>query len=204
MRRTMRRRQNFALYRARVALSTSTDATTWRAMSLRARIETVVILAVFVLYVAFFLKLLIFSREPGAERSLNLIPFASITEYAGGGTAGLKRFAWSNVVGNILLFVPLGAYLPVLRARVTLGSGMLLIAAVSVGVEIVQGVFGLGASDVDDVILNCLGGLIGMLFTALLLVVLRRRSRVRTAIAVLSLFAVPVLYELLFVIQLRM
>jgi len=38
-----------------------------------------------------------------------------------------------------------------------------LVILISLFVEIIQYIFGLGASDIDDVILNCSGGLIGIL-----------------------------------------
>jgi glycopeptide antibiotics resistance protein len=79
-----------------------------------------------------------------------------------------------------------------------------LVVCVSVAVEIVQGVFGVGASDIDDVMLNTLGGFLGIPFFTLLCVLLRCWSRVITVMAVLSLLAVPVLCYFLFVIRLRM
>lgn len=88
--------------------------------------------------------------------------------------------------------------------RRSLAKNMLIIVAVSVAVEIIQGVFALGASDIDDVILNGLGGLLGILVYRLLLSILRTRARVRTVIAVVSIVAVPVFAYLLFVIRLRM
>lgn len=172
-------------------------------MSTRAKTETVVICAVFALYAAFLLKLLLFSRPPGSERSINLIPFASIAGYLFTDSAATARFAFGNVVGNILVFAPLGAYLAVPTRR-SLAKNMLIIVAVSVAVEIIQGVFALGASDIDDVILNGLGGLLGILVYRLLLSILRTRARVRTVIAVVSIVAVPVFAYLLFVIRLRM
>ena len=45
-------------------------------MTTRARVQRVVIVVVFALYVVFALKLLLFSRAPGSERSINLVPFA--------------------------------------------------------------------------------------------------------------------------------
>ena len=39
--------------------------------------------------------------------------------------------------------------------------------------EIIQGVFAIGASDIDDVILNCVGGIMGILTFRLLSVILR-------------------------------
>ncbi|WOP19185.1 VanZ family protein [Raineyella sp. LH-20] len=193
-------------------------------MTTRARLETVVICAAFVLYVVFALKLLLFSRPLGTERSFNLIPFASISHYLFSGSSGVRRFAFGNIAGNVLLFIPLGASLSALTksmsaltksmsaltksmSALTKSTGartMLFVASASVAVEIVQGVFALGASDIDDVILNCLGGFIGIQLFLLLRVILRNLGRVRTVVAVLSVVALPVLCYLLFVIRLRM
>ena len=83
-------------------------------MTTRARLETVVICTAVVLYVVFALKLLLFSRPPGSERSLNLVPFASISHYLFSDSSDVRRFAFGNIAGNVLLFIPLGAYLSVL------------------------------------------------------------------------------------------
>ncbi|GAA4155016.1 VanZ family protein [Leifsonia shinshuensis] len=168
----------------------------------RARVETAVIGVAFGLYLVFLLKLLLFSRVPGSERSLNLIPFASIANYLVG-PANVQRFAFANIAGNILAFVPLGAYVLYLRRRARIGSTMLIVAAASVTVEILQWVFAVGTSDVDDVILNCVGGLLGVLAVAGLRRGLRPEA-VRTVIAVVSVVAVPVWLFLGFVVRLRM
>jgi hypothetical protein len=44
------------------------DRSTWRLMTTRAKLETVVICAAFALYAVFALKLLLFSRPPGSGR----------------------------------------------------------------------------------------------------------------------------------------
>ncbi len=179
------------------------DRSRWHVMTTRARLETVVVYAVFALYVVFALKLLLFSRPPGSERSVNLVPFATISHYLVSGSSGVRRFAIGNVAGNVLLFVPLGAYVSVLT-RWTAARTMLVVASASVAVEILQGVFALGASDVDDVILNCLGGFVGILLVLLARVVLRGSDRVRAVVATASVVALPVLCFLLFVVRLRM
>jgi glycopeptide antibiotics resistance protein len=179
------------------------DVPSWVLPTKRAKAETVAIFAVFALYAAFLLKLLLFSRAPGSERSINLIPFATIAEYAFSHSPGPARVAFANVVGNILIFIPLGVYASWLRRRAAWLT-MLMIASVSVAVEIIQGVFAVGASDIDDVILNCIGGLIGMLAFWLLSAILREQSRVRTAMAVLSLLSMPVWCYFLFIIRLHM
>ncbi|MEA5457136.1 VanZ family protein [Sinomonas sp. JGH33] len=180
------------------------DVPSWRLTEKRAKAETLAIFAVFALYAAFLLKLLLFSRAPGSERSINLIPFASIAEYAFSHSPGTERAAFANVVGNILIFIPLGVYASWLRRRAAAWLTMLIVASVSVAAEIIQGVFAVGASDIDDVILNCVGGLIGMLVFWLLSAILRERSRVRTAMAVLSLLSMPVWCYFLFIIRLHM
>jgi len=174
-------------------------------MTTRAKLETVVICAAFALYAVFALKLLLFSRPPGSERSFNLIPFASISHYLFSGTSGVRSFAFGNIAGNVLLFIPLGSCLSVLT-KSTMSRTMLIVASTSVAVEILQCVFAMGASDIDDVILNCLGGFIGIQFFLLLIVIVRDRDRdrARTIVAVLSVVALPVLSYLVFVLRLRM
>lgn len=162
------------------------------------------IFAVFALYAAFLLKLLLFSRAPGSERSINLIPFASIAQYAFSHSPGTAKVAFANVIGNILIFIPLGVYASWLRRRASAWLTILTVVSVSVAVEIIQGVFAVGASDIDDVILNCVGGLIGILAFRLLSAILRGRSRERTAMAVFSLLSLPVWVYFLFIIRLHM
>jgi len=102
----------------------------------------------------------------------------------------VRRFAFGNIAGNVLLFIPLRSDLSVLT-KSTVARTMLIVASTSVAVEILQGVFALGASDIDDVILNCLGGFIGIQLFLLLRVIVRDRDRVRTVVAVLSVVATP-------------
>lgn len=172
-------------------------------MTTRAKLQTIVIGAVFAFYATFALKLLLFSRPLGSERSFNLVPFASIRHYLFSDSSGGRTFALGNIAGNVLLFIPLGAVLSALT-RSTVARTMLIVASVSVAVEILQGLFASGASDIDDVILNCLGGLIGIRLFLLLKVIVRDRDRVRTVVAALSVVALPVLFFLLFVIRLRL
>lgn len=167
-------------------------------------ISQIVVWAVFVLYLGVLLKLLLLSRPLGSEHSLNLIPFASISDYLFSSSTAIKRFAVANVLGNIAVFVPLGAFLAVLRSRTGIVKNLLAVVCASVTVEVVQGIFGLGASDIDDVILNTLGGAIGILFLALLRRLLIRRDRVVIVMAVLSLLMAPILSILLVVVRLHM
>ncbi len=183
-------------------------------MAKRERIERFFLYGVFLFYLMFLVKILIASRfsemallqgEEAMARSVNLIPFHSIGDYLAGATENVRRFAWSNVVGNMILFVPLGMFLPLLRKEKRIGPTLLVILAVSLATEIIQGIFGLGTADVDDILLNCLGGLAGLFFYRLVVWLFRGEKNARTVLTVAAvLVGVPVLYYFFFVIQLRL
>lgn len=175
-------------------------------MNKRERIKTVFLYGVFICYILFLLKILLLSRISHLEhRSINLIPFYSIMEYISGSTANLKKFAFSNLVGNIVIFIPLGIYLPLLKKDKRVITNLLFIFIVSLFVEIIQGLLGIGASDIDDIILNCFGGWVGILGYKFLLLLLRDEKKVRTTITILSaIVGLPVLLYLLFMVRLRL
>ncbi|MGL6197321.1 MAG: VanZ family protein [Lacrimispora sphenoides] len=182
-------------------------------MNKRERIETVFLYGVFICYILLLIKILFLSRVSLLElfhsqrtivRSINLIPFHSIMEYISGGSENLKRFAFGNVVGNVAIFVPFGIYFPLFKNDKRVMNNLLFIFLVSLLVEIIQGLFGIGASDIDDVILNCLGGWIGILGYKFSLFLLRDEKKVRTTITILStIIGLPVILFFLFVIKMR-
>lgn len=85
-------------------------------MNKRERIKTVFLYGVFICYILLLIKILFLSRISHLEhRSINLIPFYSIMEYISGRSANIKAFAFSNVVGNIVIFIPFGTYLSLFK-----------------------------------------------------------------------------------------
>jgi glycopeptide antibiotics resistance protein len=94
--------------------------------------------------------------HPKAPR--NFVPFRSIEHDV---KAGGSEFV-VNFLGNVAAFVPMGWLLPSLLGRRRLAlrvAGLSL--ALSLLVEVLQGISGRRVADVDDVILNTLGGLVG-------------------------------------------
>ena len=182
-------------------------------MGRKERVKTVFIYGVFICDILLLMKILflsrvslweLFSSQRAFVRSANLIPFHSIMEYLSGGSENLQRFAFGNVVGNIAIFVPLGVYLPLFKKNKKVLAALLPIFIISVLVELLQWLFGIGAADVDDIILNGLGGWIGILGYRLLLLLLRDEKKVRTTIAILSaVVGLPVLFYLSFMIKMR-
>jgi glycopeptide antibiotics resistance protein len=124
-------------------------------------------------------------------------------EYISGYSANIRAFAFGNVVGNIVIFIPLGTYLALIIKHKRVTINLLFIFIVSLLVEIIQGVLGIGASDIDDIILNCLGGLIGIVGYKLLLIILGDEKKVYTAIAIISAIGLPRLLFYLFMMKMR-
>lgn len=94
-----------------------------------------------------------------AERSLNLIPFQFITETWAMGA----RKQITQTIANVVMFLPLGSVFPVAfkKARMfwkTTAYMMLF----SFFIEFVQYFIGRSA-DIDDLMLNTLGGMLGFL-----------------------------------------
>ena len=73
---------------------------------------------------------------------------------------GLWAFLYP-VMGNLIWFVPLGFFLCLLRKEMS-GTRVLWISAgLSLSIELSQWLLQTGVSDIDDVIFNSLGGLLG-------------------------------------------
>lgn len=114
-------------------------------------------------------------------QSVNLIPFRTILDYLTGDIIA-RAFAPSNLIGNLVLFLPLGVYVTLLNPnkRISVNTG--LIALISVIVEIAQYLFKVGATDIDDVILNTVGGLVGILIFKVLYNLLKDKTRIAVEI----------------------
>lgn len=129
---------------------------------------------VFFLYCLIMLFLL-FARMPN-ERGLpfpeylrthlNLVPFRTIRRFSRLLVPPVRpylvKIALHNLLGNVLLFVPLGYFLPALFSKLRGFFLTLLAVCVTVCcVEILQVLFIVGTCDIDDLILNLLGAAVG-------------------------------------------
>lgn len=89
--------------------------------------------------------------------------FWAYRETLGGGAVVL------NLLGNIVGFVPFGVFLPILNKRCRSFLYMTLMTfEFSLIVEVVQLVFKVGSFDVDDLLLNTIGGIGGYLVFAIM------------------------------------
>ncbi len=122
-----------------------------------------IIYLVMMVYFLFFCERL--GRIPSDTYHYNLMPFTEIKRYINY-MDGIGRFGvMLNLLGNVVCFIPLGFVLPILSHRKWGFIRITLISFLaSCTVELTQLVTKLGSCDVDDVILNTLGGLLGYLF----------------------------------------
>lgn len=90
------------------------------------------------------------------KRSVNLVPFTDPL-FANG------KIDISEIILNVLIFVPLGIYTGVLFKRWNFAKKLFIFFLVSFIVEALQFILAVGAFDITDIITNTSGGIIGLL-----------------------------------------
>lgn len=116
-----------------------------------------VVLGLYLLVLAWVVLLKLHTGDFGdlsGRRSLNLVPFARTGDLGGLGS--------SELAVNVLAFVPLGVLLHLAARRRSLGRLLVPVVGVALAFEVIQLVFGIGTSDVTDLLTNTAGGLIGL------------------------------------------
>lgn len=118
-------------------------------------------IGIFFVYFVLLIWLVLFKFQTNLSvltnhRSINLIPFSETMEVNG-------RFELSEIIYNILVFVPLGVYLVVLKPAWPFVKKFILCISCSLLFEVLQYVFAIGASDITDLISNSMGGVLGIL-----------------------------------------
>ena len=113
-------------------------------------------------YVVFFAEAM--GRTPQDGYVYNLTPLKEIKRF--------MKYIWDNdalgiaarlnIFGNIIAFIPFGIYLPYTsESKLGFISTFLYTFSLSLTIELVQLITKVGSCDVDDIILNALGGVIG-------------------------------------------
>ncbi len=121
----------------------------------------------FGIYLLVLVYLMFFAEDWGrtmleGDYRYNLVPFREISRYLKyHRQIGPWRVFW-NLLGNIIGFIPYGALLPAIRKKKTgFFKTALLSFELTLFIEVSQLVLRVGSCDVDDMILNTLGGCIG-------------------------------------------
>jgi glycopeptide antibiotics resistance protein len=120
------------------------------------------------------------------DGSPNFIPFKTIWPYLTGFKGWL--IAGINLIGNIVLLVPLGFLLPYLIRNMTWKLAFVCAIVCGSVIEIMQVIMHVGIFDIDDIILNALGSMIGfwlfLLFANLMRLPQMRRMTIASLVVV--------------------
>jgi glycopeptide antibiotics resistance protein len=136
-------------------------------------------LIIFLLYIVLMIYLLFFGfyRQKVTVEDYNIIPFRTIAMYMNHGYHFRITTIFNNLFGNILAFMPLGFFIQLLFfRRKAILTILLLSFLISLCVEFTQYYFQIGGFDVDDILLNTIGGIAGSIMLLLILSFTKRRS----------------------------
>lgn len=109
----------------------------------------------FVFYISLLVQMGILSREIGSTREIVLIPFK---------TPGGSNLIFLYSLANLVIFIPFGIIVPKVFHSINKVWKMLLVTlATSIAIEAIQYILACGTSEVEDVIMNVAGGIVGYL-----------------------------------------
>lgn len=104
-------------------------------------------------FVVFYITI---GMRSAGERDICLLPFYSLLHLSGG--------SFQSTLLNVLLFEPIGMLAPYAFAREmqkNIGKEIVSCILISVVIEMFQYIFQLGTTEIDDIIFNALGYVIG-------------------------------------------
>ena len=138
----------------------------------------------FLIYLALLVWIILFKLQFSISdldkiRSINLIPFHYDKEVG-------AAFHLTEVLDNILIFVPMGIYLQMLMPKVKLYVKIILIAGTSFLLETMQYVLAIGRSDITDVLTNTVGGLLGLAVYSMAVRLIGNREKANRMFSVLA------------------
>ena len=109
-------------------------------------------------------------------RNINLIPFYYSYEVKG---------HFKEVLENLLIFIPFGIYLKMLNKN---NKKVILYGFIfSLVLEISQFIFGLGATDITDVITNTSGTILGVLVYLILVKLFKNKDKINNILKIFAL-----------------
>lgn len=119
----------------------------------------------FIIYMVALVYFLFFSEQmgriPSDEYKYSLRPLKEIRRYLTYIDQLGLWYVFLNLAGNVMAFVPFGFVLPVITRYRKFYQVFFLSMEFSLIVEIIQLVSKVGSFDVDDILLNTLGGVLG-------------------------------------------
>lgn len=157
-------------------------------------IKKLVLVAVFIGYIIFVLELTVFGRGTSHYLQMNLQPFSGYID-------AWKKYSLrdlQNCIFNILMFVPLGVFLPLVNSKFKKFKWLVLVVvSATLSIETYQTLSGSGIFELDDLMNNSLGGIIGyQLYRLGASIVHHKKVKIKSLVGNL---AIPLLMGLIFV-----
>jgi len=123
----------------------------------------------FLIYMAFLVYFLFFAEEYSRNivtehYRYNYTPFEEIVRFwQYRHQLGMQAFTL-NIIGNVVAFVPFGLFVPIISRGLRKTWKIIMLGALlSAVIEVVQLMTRVGTCDIDDVILNTIGAIVGYL-----------------------------------------
>ncbi|MBA9027046.1 MULTISPECIES: VanZ family protein [Bacillaceae] len=134
----------------------------------------------FIIYLLYLSYLLFFAyyRQSVTILNYNYVPFSTINLYFSMLANGYFYAWFTNICGNILAFLPFGFLVSLLFKHFYLVKMLFTSCMVSLLVESLQSSFRIGSFDVDDIILNTIGGLCGYFIARIFIMTMKRVDQV--------------------------
>ena len=154
----------------------------------------------FLIYLALLVWIILFKlqfniNDLDTVRKINIIQFYYDKEIG-------VDFHIKEVLENLLIFVPMGIYLQMLLFKSKSYLKLLIIAGISLLLEITQYILAIGSSDITDLITNTAGGLLGIALYSIVARLLKSREKADKLFLVIavivSTFIIGLLALLLF------
>lgn len=139
----------------------------------------------FVLYIGFIIYFLLFSEWYGRtgamqEYRYNLVLFKEINRF----WEYREQLGWyavfTNLFGNVLIFMPFGFFLPMASRYRSFAAAVLYSFSLSLMVETFQLLTKVGSFDVDDLLLNTIGGAAGYIIFIICAAIRRHHASKKT------------------------
>lgn len=131
--------------------------------------------------------------EMGHMRNINLEPFQAPSRING-------QIDYSEMIMNIVIFIPYGIYAGMLLKKWHLIQKIQLFFVTSLFFEMTQYILAVGASDITDIINNTQGGIVGLIIFWLLNKFIRNKIRIHKFINVFAFIGTVSMVVLLLII----
>lgn len=124
-------------------------------------------LLLFIIYICILVYFVFFSDRYGRgtrfiEYRYNFKPFAEIHRYVTYNEHFTMENIITNLIGNVLVFVPVGFLVPIIKKEgVNVFTILRISFCMTLFIEVIQLAFRIGVFDVDDLIMNTAGGILG-------------------------------------------